>query len=243
MTPPGLECDNWGAGNWIQGRRSGQSAESQECNWVQEGHWEPLLLHRQLGEPVHKPDVSQVKRVDVCETWPGLISYTRARPISDVPHTPCGETAPLRAHATRKSPGSDPRWWTRLTDLQCPITNFPIHMLPYPPYKLRAPDSSTVLVDGKCLVLKVIVHGDVETCGRKLDVKELNSLDMYMKRCKHGMHCSARAAALRCELSKAGNGPHAKEMATELSKIASDAMQLLRKLERIQSSRKQKTVS
>lgn len=94
-------------------------------------------------------------------------------------------------------------------------------------------------MDGKYLALKIIIYGDTEACGHKLHKEELVSLDRYMKRCKHGQYRSARAAELYDEVSKAGNSALATDLEKELATIVSDAKQLLRKLERIQASRKQ----
>jgi len=57
----------------------------------------------------------------------------------------------------------DSRWWTKSrTPLACPLTQLPISLLPYPPFKLCVnpqKPSPRKLVDGKYLALQIIVNG------------------------------------------------------------------------------------
>jgi len=64
------------------------------------------------------------------------------------------------AEMSLKAASNPNRWWTlsRII-LTCPLTGFPIHLLPYPPFKLRVHADKPwphVLVDGKFLALHLI---------------------------------------------------------------------------------------
>ncbi|CAK8999012.1 unnamed protein product [Durusdinium trenchii] len=82
---------------------------------------------------------------------------------------------------------SDCRWWTRVRQpLVCPLTNFPIRLLPYPPFKLRCDPqkpSPHTLVDGKFLAMQLIVNGKASGI-RELTESDIHALDGYMQRCK-----------------------------------------------------------
>jgi len=103
------------------------------------------------------------------------------------------------------------RWWTNLQDI-CPVSGFPIRLLPYPPFKLhvhragRTP--STRLIDGCYFVLSVLHSWCFEAFGVPLSSRDIESLDTYMKRCKLGPFRLGRAL----ELAQQGVGDASKEL-------------------------------
>jgi len=82
------------------------------------------------------------------------------------------------------------RWWTMSSKpLICPLTGFPINLLPYPPFKFREqPHEPTphALVDGKFLALYIISSGSYFVNGRQLHHNELVALGKYISRCTLG---------------------------------------------------------
>merc|ERR1712187_726467 len=87
--------------------------------------------------------------------------------------------------------------------LPCPISNFPICLLPYPPFKLRMLSGSTnqrKWVDGKFLALLLIASGQMSACGRDLQASDVEALDEYMHRyCKLAAFKPSRAMKLARE--------------------------------------------
>merc|ERR1719502_1877664 len=94
------------------------------------------------------------------------------------------------AERSLKSAGKANRWWTLLDiPLTCPLTGFPIHLLPYPPFKLRVHEGKVwphVLVDGRFLALQLITTGNLFVHGRCLTQEDVLSLSQYMYKCKLG---------------------------------------------------------
>jgi len=84
----------------------------------------------------------------------------------------------------------DHRWWTHSSiSVVCPVSGFPIKMLPYPPFKFRVDarnPKQLVLVDGKYIALKFLVDGALTIRGRPLDDSDSAALDGYIQRCKLG---------------------------------------------------------
>lgn len=85
------------------------------------------------------------------------------------------------------------RWWTTVTEM-CPLSGFPICMLPYPPLKLQK--QGVTLVDGVFLVLQVLATWRFEAAGNPLGSSEIVAIDAYMKRCKLGPFRLGRALEL-----------------------------------------------
>jgi hypothetical protein len=92
--------------------------------------------------------------------------------------------------AVLKAASNSKRWWTLSKyPSMCPLTGFPVHLLPYPPFKLcmesgeRYPQT---LVDGKYLALQLISSGSLFVNGRSLEHDEVIALSQYMHRCKLG---------------------------------------------------------
>ncbi|CAE7727809.1 unnamed protein product, partial [Symbiodinium sp. CCMP2456] len=90
--------------------------------------------------------------------------------------------------------------------LMCPLTNFPIQLLPYPPFKLRTEPSKQsphTLVDGKFLALQLIANGRCGPGIRELLPADLTALDEYIQRCKLGPFRPGVARGLAEEMATA----------------------------------------
>jgi hypothetical protein len=90
--------------------------------------------------------------------------------------------------------GDPARWWTQERAI-CPLSGFPIAMLPYPPYKLACARGEagnlgarekSQHVDGVYLMLTVIRDWKFEVLDAPLTLADIRSLDTYMKKCKLG---------------------------------------------------------
>ncbi|OLQ14330.1 hypothetical protein AK812_SmicGene1530 [Symbiodinium microadriaticum] len=124
--------------------------------------------------------------------------------------------------------------------LTCPLTNFPIQLLPYPPFKLRTDPSKQnphTLVDGKFLALQLIVNGRAGPGIRELLNWDLTALDEYIHRCKLGPFRPGVARGLAEEMATAPNQAEHARAAKELQKLRSKARSELGKLRRIQENR------
>jgi len=149
-----------------------------------------------------------------------------------------------RSRAGKPSPagaGSGARWWARPDlPLLCPLTRFPICLLPYPPFKLRIdPKRSSPhrLVDGKFLAMHVIVTGAYFACGRELEASDLKALDEYVHRCKLGPYRPGRAALLAKEAVLAETPEERQQAAQDHERFVAAARAELGKLRRIQENR------
>lgn len=133
---------------------------------------------------------------------------------------------------------AESRWWTRSRlPLLCPLTGFPISMLPYPPFKLRLDPrkpSPHKLVDGKYLAMQLIVNHHVTACGRVLQPSDIKALDEYVHRCKLGPFRPGRVAALLKEAASPDEHSYAVQ---ELERFRNAARTEMGKLRRIQESR------
>merc|ERR1712061_616405 len=78
------------------------------------------------------------------------------------------------------------RWWTT-HPFACPLSNFPICMLPYPPFRLRSRRISlgSKYVDGKILALHFVCTGTFAIPGHELGPHDMASLDEYVRKCGH----------------------------------------------------------
>mmetsp|Transcript_201 Transcript_201/g.484 ORF Transcript_201/g.484 Transcript_201/m.484 type:complete len:639 (-) Transcript_201:260-2176(-) len=95
-----------------------------------------------------------------------------------------------RSEAQPDFGGRGQRWWSQLRDV-CPVSGFPVGLLPYPPFKLHVRPAGTAkpisrFVDGPFLVLSMLVSWKFEALGCPLTVSDITALDTYMKRCKLG---------------------------------------------------------
>jgi hypothetical protein len=133
------------------------------------------------------------------------------------------------------SSSSSYRWWTQANAAMiCPLSGFPINLLPYPPFKFHMRTEHTkeppVLVDGPFLVLQVLTTWKFEVLGRPLLVADVSSLDAYMKRCKLGPFRLGRAM----QLLAAGTS----ESHRELAQLRTQARKKLDNLRHVQNFRR-----
>jgi len=135
------------------------------------------------------------------------------------------------------------RWWTVLQEgvpLLCPLTRFPICLLPYPPFKLRVDPkhpSPHRLVDGKFLAMRCIVTGQFEACGRDLQNSDISALDDYVHRCKLGQYRPGRVAVLTKDASDGTTAEQRSKASKELERLVDAARAEIAKLRRIQENR------
>jgi len=114
-----------------------------------------------------------------------------------------------RGKHNEDSNGPNSRWWARLAPGAphlCPLNNFPICLLPYPPFKLRMDPKYANphhLVDGKSLAMQVCICRNIKVCGRKLSASDLAALDDYVQRCRLGPFRPQKAASLRMAIHAA----------------------------------------
>mmetsp|Transcript_32563 Transcript_32563/g.74402 ORF Transcript_32563/g.74402 Transcript_32563/m.74402 type:complete len:317 (+) Transcript_32563:90-1040(+) len=131
------------------------------------------------------------------------------------------------------------RWWMRSVVL-CPLCNFPISFIPYPPFKLRVePDKPKphVLVDGKFLAMQVIVDLGYVACNRTLVKSDMDALDEYIRRCKLGPFRPGQAFGLAQEAALAVSPEKRIKAQKDLDRLIAQARNQLGKLRRIQEGR------
>jgi len=136
----------------------------------------------------------------------------------------------------------DHRWWKHSSICgRCPISGFPIHLLPHPPFKLRAESGQpqkVILVDGKYLALKLVVDGVMNVCGRNLDDSDLAALDTYIQRCNLGGFRLKRFVRLAENIADPSIGEAQRsEFSGELQEQCSAARNELAGLQRIHQIR------
>jgi hypothetical protein len=143
----------------------------------------------------------------------------------------------LNALQTRKGKG---RWWT-VSPLICPLSKFPICLLPYPPFRFSVSpkDGGTQnWVDGKFLSLQVIASGDTRVCGCELRASDVRALDAYMHRCKLGSIRLGRLLDLEQKVISVNCSAEEKEYsASKLKDLRLAACLELKKLQQIKKHR------
>lgn len=142
---------------------------------------------------------------------------------------------------TRQSANdADRRWWARSDqELVCPITNFPIYLLPYPPFKFRVdPETSGphILVDGKVLAMQLIVYGQCSGI-RELQDSDIISLDNYIQRCKFSLAKPGFVRDLARTVVAGASSADRARASEELKQLRVSARAELSKLKRIQDNR------
>uniref|UniRef100_A0A7S1RUT6 Uncharacterized protein n=1 Tax=Alexandrium catenella TaxID=2925 RepID=A0A7S1RUT6_ALECA len=144
-------------------------------------------------------------------------------------------------HSDSLPDGTEHRWWTKSTrPLLCPLTGFPINLLPYPPFKLRADPqkpSPYTLVDGKFLAMLLVVDHQTLVGGRRLQASDLRVLDSYVRRCKLGPFKPARLQELQLAVANAASAEARTAALQELSRFRNEARAELGKLRKIQETR------
>lgn len=133
-------------------------------------------------------------------------------------------------------------WWKTSLSV-CPVTDFPIAMLPYPPFKLRfevpaarsldQKELSVTYVDGRSLSLQVIASLDFRVLGRTLTKNDVCALDAHLRKCKLGPLRVEKALEL---VSAGAKG------ADELCAMRAKALRDLSALRMIQGSRMRNAV-
>jgi hypothetical protein len=206
---------------------------------------DPLL---ESQDPVFWPfgmmDVEQCGMVE--DPWMSNESYPKNEVlpwnnfVQDFISNDIGQQAALKA--ALKAASNSKRWWTLSKyPSACPLTGFPINLLPYPPFKLcmqageRFPHT---LVDGKYLALHIISCGSLFVIGRSLEQDEVTALSQYMHRCKLGPFRPEHALQLAKDAESPALEQHERcRAAQELSKLRAAAEAELIKLRRIQMQR------
>lgn len=158
----------------------------------------------------------------------------QAAPSSDAPQQISLQHATAPLAPERGSACNVGRWWTKVdAELMCPLSNFPIQMLPYPPFKYQVCQGkeSARLVDGGFLAIKVLATLDFEVLGRPMNVYDVSSLDAYVKRCKLGPWRVAKALQLRTAGTAAA--------LQELQALQDQARRKFKKLKHIKQTRLQ----
>lgn len=162
---------------------------------------------------------------------PGLVQQKRRQPAKQGSYG--GPSRMQDAGAEFSS--SQTRWWT-LSRENCPVSGFPISLLPYPPYKFYHCNGSVKgqpqLVDGAYLVLHVISTWSFEILGRALNSSDIESLDTYMARCKLGPLRLGKAIAIYSSGTK--------EAHIELKQLRQQSRCKMNKLRHIQRVRRNK---
>lgn len=187
---------------------------------------------------------------------PGLDPSSKRRPRSVRPlQEPILSTRELSSdessrHTSKDGPGAEAaemvegagRWWTKASlNMLCPLTNFPLALLPYPPFKLRADPREAAphfLVDSRFLAMSIVADEGFVACGRTLEISDLKALDSFVQRCRLGPFRPLRAFEL---LSATTCGAPARRAAAalELQKLKKAASHELGKLRNIQANRLQ----
>mmetsp|Transcript_113001 Transcript_113001/g.292171 ORF Transcript_113001/g.292171 Transcript_113001/m.292171 type:complete len:259 (-) Transcript_113001:104-880(-) len=154
----------------------------------------------------------------------------------------CDETAPVTSHAQgprknwRPLSRSERRWWNESSHI-CPVSGFPVNMLPYPPFKFRVgKEGRQYFIDGKFLALQLIVGERALVQDHELQPIDVRALDSYMRRNKLGQHRPSRLAEL-VKAVAAGNSADRARAQEKLRHFRAEAHKALGRLRRIQTMR------
>eukprot|EP00930_Biecheleria_cincta_P001237 TRINITY_DN102386_c0_g1_i1.p1 TRINITY_DN102386_c0_g1~~TRINITY_DN102386_c0_g1_i1.p1 ORF type:complete len:287 (+),score=56.41 TRINITY_DN102386_c0_g1_i1:27-887(+) len=152
-----------------------------------------------------------------------------------------GRQEPKLKKPKTRQPANDKssRWWTYSKQLVCPITNFPINLLPYPPFKLRVDPqkaSPYILLDGKILAMELFVHGHCSGV-RELQDSDIICLNNYIQRCKLGLVKPDFARALAKKAAAASSSADCVQCSEQFQKLQASTRAQLGKLKRIQENR------
>lgn len=134
------------------------------------------------------------------------------------------------------------QWWRDIPKSQvCPLSGFPIPLLPYPPFRFRLHPhcaDKVVPVDGKFLVLHAMASGNLKVCGRQLGSSDISALDTYIRRCNLGRLRLGSVLELQKIAASPATSAGAREATKmELNRQAQLAQKELEKLKRIQETR------
>lgn len=124
------------------------------------------------------------------------------------------------------------RWWTQ-QPATCPISGFPINLLPYPPFKLRINADSSyqyALIDPLYFALEILSTWNFQAGGRTLTAQDISALDLHIRRCKLGPWRLGEAFELFRAGSREGHG--------ELEDLRAKAFAKLELIRKIQHNRR-----
>mmetsp|Transcript_72521 Transcript_72521/g.125830 ORF Transcript_72521/g.125830 Transcript_72521/m.125830 type:complete len:383 (+) Transcript_72521:54-1202(+) len=146
------------------------------------------------------------------------------------------------ARLSLKQSAQSNRWWTMPRyPMVCPLSGFPVNLLPYPPFKLRqtaADPNPHSLVDSKFFALLLISSGSLNVNGRCLEQSEVDALGKHIHRCKLGSHRPDIAFSLAEKAQDEGLTECQRADAMQaLGKMRAAAKCELGKLRRIQEQR------
>jgi hypothetical protein len=174
---------------------------------------------------------------------PGVLSKTGMAELTGaesnkIIHTFGQEVAKL----SLKIAGHPNRWWTvSRFPLTCPLSGFPINLLPYPPFKLQllaGKPNPNELVDGKFMALLLISTGNYTVNGRPLEDSEIMALGEHIQRCKLGSFRPDHALALAKDACNPEASLEEQSRAVQaLQQLQGAAKVELDKLRRIQEER------
>jgi hypothetical protein len=130
-----------------------------------------------------------------------------------------------------KGQANQARWWNDVDDA-CPVSGFPIKLLPCPPFKLHLQGENARLVDGSTLLLTILAKWDFMVLGRHLSSNQIRELDDHVKRCKLGPYRLAKAIGLLTQGTR--------ESQEEFELMRAKARKKLRELWHIQRVRRKR---
>mmetsp|Transcript_31276 Transcript_31276/g.57251 ORF Transcript_31276/g.57251 Transcript_31276/m.57251 type:complete len:582 (+) Transcript_31276:168-1913(+) len=212
----GKNSQGGGRGRGARGEIAGGGSWGSGVDWKEEPH------HSQYFQSSHSPH------------WRGdsRDTYGAVGPRSGATGALAAGPQDGSCHAPQMMEGHGARWWTESPG-ECPLSGFPVSMLPHPPFRFRAEPNSSGryrLVDGQYLALDVLATWRFEALGRQLTIKDINALDAYIKRCKLGPWRLGEAMSL---FSDGSSDAHNK-----LEALRRSARRKLEDLRRIQQRRK-----
>lgn len=132
-------------------------------------------------------------------------------------------------------------WWKDIASQElCPLTGFPLSLLPYPPFRFRLDPNNPEncqSVDAKYLVLQVIASGNLEACGRNLVDSDVVALDQHMRRCNLGRFRLSNLIKLQKDVAGAQSSEERALAQQVLLSEQENARKQFRKLQHIQNHR------
>jgi len=167
---------------------------------------------------------------------PGRQSQVELRESTAVQEHALSSTSSKASHgpADPQEGSAMHRWWTQQSD-ECPISGFPVALLPYPPFKFRVNSDTAytyVLIDPLYFVLDILASWRFEACGRALTVRDIAALDAHIRRCKLGRWRLGEAFELFA------SGKH--DGTDSLEDVRSKARRKLEQIRKIQQNRRKR---
>mmetsp|Transcript_76669 Transcript_76669/g.159516 ORF Transcript_76669/g.159516 Transcript_76669/m.159516 type:complete len:472 (+) Transcript_76669:177-1592(+) len=135
------------------------------------------------------------------------------------------------SNSPTQTPPDDGKWWTLTHDI-CPISHFPVRLLPYPPFRITRADRSYFLCDGLTLALQALLTGNYQAVDHPLSEREILALDRHLKKCKLARYRLQPAMRLQQD--------HSDEACEALRRLRALAQEKLESVRSIQSTRLQR---